>query len=146
MSTFVCSLVCEDEKQAVAVKSQLQQLARPMYSNPPVHGALIVSIILGDPDLKQLWLKEVKVLISYNPSSLLLIYFIGSQAIMVLIRGGYVISQTSHVGTIKKWKMLNGSNGSKSLKVFIVELSLVNRRKSTMGHAPKLFSVIFVHH
>lgn len=54
------SLVCEDEKQAVAVKSQLQQLARPMYSNPPVHGALIVSIILGDPDLKQLWLKEVK--------------------------------------------------------------------------------------
>ncbi|MFS8021252.1 putative aspartate transaminase [Helianthus anomalus] len=54
------SLVCEDEKQAVAVKSQLQQLARPMYSNPPVHGALIVSTILGDPDLKQLWLKEVK--------------------------------------------------------------------------------------
>lgn len=54
------SLVCEDEKQAVAVKSQLQQLARPMYSNPPVHGALVVSTILGDPDLKQLWLKEVK--------------------------------------------------------------------------------------
>nr|XP_043623756.1 aspartate aminotransferase, mitochondrial [Erigeron canadensis] len=54
------SLVCEDEKQAVAVKSQLQQLARPMYSNPPVHGALIVSTILSEPDLKQLWLKEVK--------------------------------------------------------------------------------------
>ncbi|THG20553.1 aspartate aminotransferase, mitochondrial [Camellia sinensis] len=54
------SVVCEDEKQAVAVKSQLQQLARPMYSNPPVHGALIVSTILGDPDLKKLWLKEVK--------------------------------------------------------------------------------------
>lgn len=53
--------MCEDEKQAVAVKSQLQQLARPMYSNPPVHGALIVSTILSDPDLKQLWLKEVKV-------------------------------------------------------------------------------------
>lgn len=55
-------MVCEDEKQAVAVKSQLQQLARPMYSNPPVHGALIVSTILGDPDLKKLWLKEVKVI------------------------------------------------------------------------------------
>ncbi|XAR49534.1 Aspartate transaminase [Bertholletia excelsa] len=54
------SVVCEDEKQAVAVKSRLQQIARPMYSNPPVHGALIVSTILGDPDLKQLWLKEVK--------------------------------------------------------------------------------------
>lgn len=57
-----CSVVCEDEKQAIAVKSQLQQLARPMYSNPPVHGALIVSTILDDPDLKKLWLKEVKVL------------------------------------------------------------------------------------
>lgn len=57
----ICSLVCEDEKQAVAVKSQLQQIGRPMYSNPPVHGALLVSTILGEPDLKELWLKEVKV-------------------------------------------------------------------------------------
>lgn len=56
-----CSIVCEDEKQAVAVKSQLQQLARPMYSNPPVHGALVVSTILGDPNLKNQWLGEVKV-------------------------------------------------------------------------------------
>lgn len=56
------SLLCEDEKQAVAVKSQLQQIARPMYSNPPVQGALIVSTILGDPELKKLWLKEVKVI------------------------------------------------------------------------------------
>lgn len=54
------SVLCEDEKQAVAVKSQLQQLGRPMYSNPPVHGALIVATILGDPELKKLWLKEVK--------------------------------------------------------------------------------------
>jgi len=56
-----CSILCEDEMQAVAVKSQLQQIARPMYSNPPVHGALVVSIILNDPELKGLWLKEVKV-------------------------------------------------------------------------------------
>ncbi|CAN4105073.1 unnamed protein product [Withania somnifera] len=54
------SVVCDDEKQAVAVKSQLQQLARPMYSNPPVHGALVVSTILGEPNLKNLWLGEVK--------------------------------------------------------------------------------------
>ena len=54
-------MLCEDEKQAVTVKSQLQQLARPMYSNPPLHGAQIVSTILGDPALKGLWLKEVKV-------------------------------------------------------------------------------------
>lgn len=55
------SILCEDEMQAVSVKSQLQQIARPMYSNPPVHGALVVSIILNDPELKSLWLKEVKV-------------------------------------------------------------------------------------
>lgn len=56
------SLLCEDEKQAVAVKSQLQLIARPMYSNPPLHGALVVSTVLGDPELKTLWLKEVKVM------------------------------------------------------------------------------------
>lgn len=61
VSFSCCSVVCDDDKQAVAVKSQLQQLARPMYSNPPVHGALIVSTILGDPELKKLWLGEVKV-------------------------------------------------------------------------------------
>ncbi|CAM8896582.1 unnamed protein product [Rhodiola kirilowii] len=59
---FPSSVLCEDEKQAVAVKSQLQQIARPMYSNPPLHGALVVSIILSEPDLKSLWLKEVKVM------------------------------------------------------------------------------------
>ena len=39
MQTFLCSLVCEDEKQVVAMKSQLQQHTRPMYNNPPVHDA-----------------------------------------------------------------------------------------------------------
>lgn len=61
MSIFFNSILCEDELQAVAVKSQLQQIARPMYSNPPLHGALVVSTILGDPELKSLWLQEVKV-------------------------------------------------------------------------------------
>ncbi|TKY66754.1 Aspartate aminotransferase [Spatholobus suberectus] len=56
------SVLCEDEKQSVAVKTQLQLIARPMYSNPPLHGALIVSTVLGDPELKKLWLKEVKVM------------------------------------------------------------------------------------
>ena len=53
--------MCDDPQQAAAVKSQLQQIARPMYSNPPLHGALIVSTILDDPELKALWYKEVKV-------------------------------------------------------------------------------------
>ncbi|CAO2813268.1 unnamed protein product [Amaranthus hypochondriacus] len=56
------SVLCENEQEALSVKTRLQQIARPMYSNPPVHGALLVSIILSDPNLKNLWLKEVKVM------------------------------------------------------------------------------------
>lgn len=70
--SMLYSVLCEDEKQAVAVKSQLQQLARPMYSNPPVHGALVVSTVLGDPELKKTWLKEVKVDCQYT---ILWLYF-----------------------------------------------------------------------
>ena len=33
------------------VKSQLKRIARPMYSNPPVHGARIVANVVGDPAL-----------------------------------------------------------------------------------------------
>lgn len=35
----------------------MQAIARPMYSNPPLHGALLVSQILKDPELKQQWYK-----------------------------------------------------------------------------------------
>ena len=31
----------------------LQAIARPMYSNPPLHGALLVKEILGNEPLKQ---------------------------------------------------------------------------------------------
>lgn len=35
------------------VLTTMQAIARPMYSNPPLHGALIVKEILGDEGLKQ---------------------------------------------------------------------------------------------
>ena len=53
-------VVCDDRLQMEAVLSQLKILARPMYSNPPVHGARIVSTILADPALNADWRKEVK--------------------------------------------------------------------------------------
>lgn len=56
------SVVCKESDEAAAVLSQLKIVARPMYSNPPVHGARIVSIVLKDEELKQLWLKEVKLM------------------------------------------------------------------------------------
>jgi len=42
------------------VDSQIKILVRPLYSNPPVHGARIASEILNNPDLNQQWLGEVK--------------------------------------------------------------------------------------
>lgn len=54
------SVLCSDHKQAVGVKSQLQQIARAMYGSPPVHGLLLVSTILSDSDIKSLWLREMK--------------------------------------------------------------------------------------
>ncbi|XP_034913602.1 aspartate aminotransferase, mitochondrial isoform X3 [Populus alba] len=56
------NVLCNDAKQAVAIKSQLQQIARAMYSSPPVHGILLVSGILSDPNMKALWVQEVKVM------------------------------------------------------------------------------------
>ena len=35
----------------------LQKIARAIYSNPPLHGALLVSTILNDEKLKQQWFK-----------------------------------------------------------------------------------------
>lgn len=40
--------------------SQIKILVRPLYSNPPVHGARIASEILNDPALNKQWLGEVK--------------------------------------------------------------------------------------
>ena len=47
----------EEQKRA---DSQVKILVRPMYSNPPIHGARIAARILGDPTLYQQWLGEVK--------------------------------------------------------------------------------------
>ncbi|XP_065676196.1 aspartate aminotransferase, mitochondrial isoform X2 [Hydra vulgaris] len=54
------SVVCESPKEAKAVESQLKILIRPMYSNPPIHGARIVGKILNSPELYNEWLIEVK--------------------------------------------------------------------------------------
>lgn len=47
-------------QEAKRVESQMKAIARAMYSNPPLHGALIVSTILSDDKLKAQWYKEVK--------------------------------------------------------------------------------------
>ncbi|EHK98439.1 putative Aspartate aminotransferase, mitochondrial [Glarea lozoyensis 74030] len=54
------SVVCADAAEKKRVDSQIKILVRPLYSNPPVHGARIASEILNDPALNKQWLGEVK--------------------------------------------------------------------------------------
>jgi aspartate aminotransferase len=52
--------VCATENAAESVLSQLKTCIRSNYSNPPAHGAEIVTTILGDPQLRALWEIEVR--------------------------------------------------------------------------------------
>ncbi len=54
------SIVCDSAEEKKRVDSQIKILVRPLYSNPPVHGARIASEILNDPNLNKQWLGEVK--------------------------------------------------------------------------------------
>ncbi|KAJ1346312.1 Aspartate aminotransferase, mitochondrial [Parelaphostrongylus tenuis] len=54
------SVICESPEEAARVASQLKILIRPMYSNPPINGARIVTRILSDPGLTNQWLSDVK--------------------------------------------------------------------------------------
>ncbi|XP_053402441.1 aspartate aminotransferase, mitochondrial-like isoform X2 [Mercenaria mercenaria] len=54
------TIVCSDKDEQARVLSQIKILIRPMYSNPPIHGAHIVSKVLNTPELRKEWLGEVK--------------------------------------------------------------------------------------
>ena len=56
------SVVCESQEVKDKVLSQLKIIIRPMYSNPPVHGARLVSIILDDKECRSVWQGEVKLM------------------------------------------------------------------------------------
>ncbi|XP_044463795.1 aspartate aminotransferase, chloroplastic isoform X2 [Mangifera indica] len=56
------NVVCSSADAATRVKSQLKKLARPMYSNPPIHGARIVANVVGDPTLFNEWKAEMEMM------------------------------------------------------------------------------------
>lgn len=56
------SILCKDAEEQSRVLSQLKICARSAYSNPPLHGARIVATILEDPELKQMWQDEIKIM------------------------------------------------------------------------------------
>jgi aspartate/tyrosine/aromatic aminotransferase len=46
-------VVTSDPKSAGAVMSVLENIVRPMYSNPPAHGARIVAHVLNSAELTE---------------------------------------------------------------------------------------------
>lgn len=56
------NVVTSSPEVATCIKSQLKRLARPMYSNPPVHGARIVANVVGDPALFDEWRAEMQLM------------------------------------------------------------------------------------
>ena len=53
------SVVCESKDEAARVLSRLKVLIRGNYSNPPTHGAQVVSMVLATPALRTLWESEL---------------------------------------------------------------------------------------
>lgn len=52
-------IVCTNPEEMERVLSQIKILIRPMYSNPPLHGARIVDTVIGDSALEAQWRKEL---------------------------------------------------------------------------------------
>jgi aromatic-amino-acid transaminase len=53
------TLVTATAEIATTVLSQIKSIIRTIYSNPPAHGAAIVTTILNNPELKAEWEQEV---------------------------------------------------------------------------------------
>ncbi len=53
------SVVCASRDEAARVLSQLKIVIRTNYSNPPTHGAQVVTAVLLDPALRRLWEDEL---------------------------------------------------------------------------------------
>jgi aspartate/tyrosine/aromatic aminotransferase len=54
------TLVTETQEAAATAIGHIKATVRANYSNPPAHGAQIVTTILKDPELRQLWETELR--------------------------------------------------------------------------------------
>jgi len=54
------SIVSNSSEKIKAIDTQLEAVIRPMYSNPPRHGAEIVKRILGNEENFKSWMDELK--------------------------------------------------------------------------------------
>ncbi len=53
------SVVCQSKDEAARVLSRLKVLIRGNYSNPPTHGAQVVTMVLTTPALRKMWEDEL---------------------------------------------------------------------------------------
>lgn len=53
------SIVTASKDEAARVLSQIKRVIRTNYSNPPTHGASVVSSVLNSPELRALWESEL---------------------------------------------------------------------------------------
>lgn len=53
------TIVCADATTTARAISHIEKAVRVNFSNPPAHGGVIVTTILGDPDLRAHWEMEV---------------------------------------------------------------------------------------
>ncbi|HMO02967.1 MAG TPA: aromatic amino acid transaminase [Oligoflexia bacterium] len=53
------TVVCQSSNQVVAVKTQLENIARGINSSAPIDGAAVVAKILQNGELRQSWLEEL---------------------------------------------------------------------------------------
>ena len=53
------SMVTQNRDESARVLSQVKRVIRTNYSNPPTHGAIIVSSVLNSPELRALWEAEL---------------------------------------------------------------------------------------
>lgn len=53
------SVLCQSKEECDRVLSQLKIVIRTNYSNPPTHGGAVVAAVLGNPELRAMWEKEL---------------------------------------------------------------------------------------
>jgi len=56
------NIVTKDSETAAKIRSQLNGIIRPMYSNPQLHGARLVAAVVSDPTLYKQWDDELKLM------------------------------------------------------------------------------------
>lgn len=56
------SFLTQNQEQKIAVKTNLERIARSEYSNPPKFGAIIFNYVMDDPELRKEWDEEISMM------------------------------------------------------------------------------------